>query len=253
MLIGILALQGAFLEHAKMLDRLGVPHCEIRNSGMLRPMDGLILPGGESTTMGKLLRDEGLFEEPLQSMIKSGLPVFGTCAGMILLAKKIDNDARTHFATMDVDVVRNAYGRQLGSFRTEAPMDGVDTIPMVFIRAALRLPGERHLAGACDRRRPYRRGARGNQALAPRSIPNYQKNCPYTDISSRSSSTTSSRNVHHHETQSIIIVRLASDKVRRRVFCRSWFITNFGTNAKIKNIKFCDLNRKVFTYLMYNY
>ncbi|HAQ56764.1 MAG TPA: pyridoxal 5'-phosphate synthase glutaminase subunit PdxT [Acholeplasmatales bacterium] len=134
MLIGILALQGAFLEHAKMLDRLGVPHYEIRNLGTLRPMDGLILPGGESTTMGKLLRDEGLFE-PLRDLIKNGLPVFATCAGLILLAKKIDNDARSYFATMNVDVVRNAYGRQLGSFRTEAPMDGIGTIPMVFIRA----------------------------------------------------------------------------------------------------------------------
>jgi len=134
MLIGILALQGAFLEHAQMLDRLDAPHFEIRNQKDLRPMDGLILPGGESTTMGKLLRDESLFE-PLRTLIAGGLPTFGTCAGLILLAKKIDNDARTHFATMDVDVVRNAYGRQLGSFRTEAPMDGVGTIPMVFIRA----------------------------------------------------------------------------------------------------------------------
>ncbi len=134
MLIGILALQGAFLEHESMLDRLGTPYFEIRNLKDLRPMDGLILPGGESTTMGKLLRDEGLFE-PLRELIVNGLPVFGTCAGLILLAKKIDNDSRTHFATMDVDVVRNAYGRQLGSFRIEAPMDGVGTIPMVFIRA----------------------------------------------------------------------------------------------------------------------
>jgi len=134
MLIGILALQGAFLEHEKMLDRLGAPYYEIRNLAGLRPMDGLILPGGESTTMGKLLRDEGLFE-PLRTLIQNGLPVFGTCAGLILLAKKIDNDARTHFATMDVAVVRNAYGRQLGSFRTAAPMTDLGTIPMVFIRA----------------------------------------------------------------------------------------------------------------------
>ncbi|MFA5006070.1 MAG: pyridoxal 5'-phosphate synthase glutaminase subunit PdxT [Candidatus Izemoplasmatales bacterium] len=134
MLIGILALQGAFLEHAQMLDRLEVEHFEIRNLKDLRPMDGLILPGGESTTMGKLLREEGLFE-PLRDLIAGGLPTFGTCAGLILLAKKIDNDARAHFATMDVTIVRNAYGRQLGSFKTVDTMAEVGTIPMVFIRA----------------------------------------------------------------------------------------------------------------------
>jgi len=134
MAIGILALQGAFLEHGAMLDRLGADHFEIRNRQDLRPMDGLILPGGESTTMGKLLRDEGLFE-PLRAMIAKGLPVFGTCAGLILLAKTVENDFRVHFGTLDVTVVRNAYGRQLGSFRTVAPMEGVGTFPMVFIRA----------------------------------------------------------------------------------------------------------------------
>jgi len=134
MAIGILALQGAFLEHGAMLDRLGADHFEIRNRQDLRPMDGLILPGGESTTMGKLLRDEGLFE-PLRAMIAKGLPVFGTCAGLILLAKTVENDFRVHFGSLDVTVVRNAYGRQLGSFRTVAPMEGVGTFPMVFIRA----------------------------------------------------------------------------------------------------------------------
>lgn len=132
--IGILALQGAFVEHASMLDRLGVPHFDIRNKDDLRPMDGLILPGGESTTMGRLLRDEGLFE-PLRASIVAGLPVFGTCAGMILLAKTIVNDTRSHFATLDVTVMRNAYGRQLGSFNAVAPMEGIGLVPMTFIRA----------------------------------------------------------------------------------------------------------------------
>ncbi len=134
MSIGVLALQGAFLEHEKMLERLGADHYEIRSLADLRPMDGLILPGGESTTMGKLLRDSGLFE-PLRAMIVAGLPVFGTCAGMILLATSVENDQRTHFRTLDVDVIRNAYGRQLGSFATTSVMEGVGDVPMVFIRA----------------------------------------------------------------------------------------------------------------------
>lgn len=132
--IAILALQGAFVEHAAMLDRLGVPHFEIRQLRDLdRPFDGLILPGGESTVMGKLLRDLGLFE-PLRSRIQHGLPVFGTCAGLILLAKSVDGGVPC-FGTMDISVKRNAYGRQLGSFYTEAPCKGIGTIPMTFIRA----------------------------------------------------------------------------------------------------------------------
>ena len=134
MTIAILALQGAFAEHAATLDRLGVDHFEIRQPRDLeRPFDGLILPGGESTVMGKLLRDLGLFQ-PLRDRIAAGLPVFGTCAGLILLAKEVEGGVPC-FATMDIAVKRNAYGRQLGSFYTEAPCKGVGTVPMTFIRA----------------------------------------------------------------------------------------------------------------------
>ena len=134
MTIAILALQGAFAEHAATLDRLGVDHFEIRQPRDLeRPFDGLILPGGESTAMSKLLRDLELFE-PLRERIAAGLPVFGTCAGLILLAKEVEGGVPC-FATMDIAVKRNAYGRQLGSFYTEAPCKGVGTVPMTFIRA----------------------------------------------------------------------------------------------------------------------
>lgn len=134
MTIAILALQGAFAEHAATLDRLGVDHFEIRQPRDLeRPFDGLILPGGESTVMGKLLRDLELFE-PLRERIAAGLPVFGTCAGLILLAKEVEGGVPC-FGTMDIAVKRNAYGRQLGSFYTEAKCKGVGTVPMTFIRA----------------------------------------------------------------------------------------------------------------------
>lgn len=134
MVVGILALQGAFVEHGQMLDRLGVEHFEIRQKKDLdRPFDALILPGGESTVMGKLLKETGLFE-PIREYIKNGMPVFGTCAGLILLAKRVEQN-ESHLATMDIRVKRNAYGRQLGSFAAEAQMDGVGEIPMVFIRA----------------------------------------------------------------------------------------------------------------------
>ena len=135
MQIGVLALQGAFIEHEQMLDQLGVSSFEIRQRRDLEtPFDGLIIPGGESTVQGKLLRELDLFT-PLREKIEAGLPVFGTCAGLLLLAKKIENDDRLHFATMDITAVRNAYGRQLGSFYTEAECNGIGTIPMTFIRA----------------------------------------------------------------------------------------------------------------------
>ena len=134
MRIGILALQGAFIEHASVLDRLDVPHFEIRQKkDLLQSFDGLILPGGESTVMRKLLLDLELFK-PLSEQIQSGIPVFGTCAGLILVARKVEGGTRC-FGTMDITVKRNAYGRQLGSFYTEALFKGIGTIPMTFIRA----------------------------------------------------------------------------------------------------------------------
>ena len=135
MVIGVLAVQGAFIEHEKMLEALGAQSFEIRQKKDLdQHMDGLILPGGESTVMGKLLKELDLFE-PLKALIEKGLPVFGTCAGMILLADQLSNDEKRHFATLPVTVRRNAYGRQLGSFHARAQMKGVGEIPMTFIRA----------------------------------------------------------------------------------------------------------------------
>ena len=129
MRIAILALQGAFAEHEQMLHRLGAETFEVRQlADWNQHKDGLIIPGGESTTQGKLLHDLGLFDS-IRQTIAEGLPVFGTCAGLILLSPM-------HLGTMDVDVQRNAYGRQLGSFHTIAPVKGVgDDIPMTFIRA----------------------------------------------------------------------------------------------------------------------
>ena len=140
MKIGILALQGAFAEHEKVLDRLGVESVEIRNLDDFQQyqsdLAGLILPGGESTTMGKLLRDQNMLI-PIQEAILSGLPAFGTCAGLILLAKEIASQEESHLGTMDMVVERNAYGRQLGSFYTEAECKGVGQIPMTFIRGPI--------------------------------------------------------------------------------------------------------------------
>ena len=140
MKIGILALQGAFAEHEKVLDRLGVESVEIRNLDDFQQyqsdLAGLILPGGESTTMGKLLREQDMLI-PIREAILSGLPVFGTCAGLILLAKEIASQEESHLGTMDMVVERNAYGRQLGSFYTEAECKGVGQIPMTFIRGPI--------------------------------------------------------------------------------------------------------------------
>lgn len=134
MIVAILALQGAFAEHGGMLDRLGADHFEIRRKKDLEnEFDALILPGGESTVMGKLLRELELYE-PLRRRILEGMPVFGTCAGLILLAKEVEGGS-TCLETMDIRVKRNAYGRQLGSFHTEEVFKGLGKVPMTFIRA----------------------------------------------------------------------------------------------------------------------
>ncbi|MCD8356791.1 MAG: pyridoxal 5'-phosphate synthase glutaminase subunit PdxT [Clostridia bacterium] len=135
MIIGVLSLQGAFAEHEARLHELGAEAVQLRCAEDLQqPMDGLILPGGESTTMGKLLQDLNMLE-PVREKIQSGMPVFGTCAGLLLLAEEIENDTRRHLATMSITASRNAYGRQLGSFYTEQRFAGGKTIPMTFIRA----------------------------------------------------------------------------------------------------------------------
>lgn len=129
MRIAVLAIQGAFAEHEQMLHRLGVETFQVRQlADWQKPKDGLIIPGGESTTQSKLLHDLGLFD-PIRHAIIDGLPVFGTCAGLIILSPM-------HLGTMDISVQRNAYGRQLGSFHTTAAMSDIgDNIPMTFIRA----------------------------------------------------------------------------------------------------------------------
>lgn len=135
MRIGVLALQGAFIEHVQALRQLGAEAVELRQLPDLeQPLDGIVLPGGESTVQGKLLHELGMFA-PLQKKIAQGLPVLATCAGMILLAKKLTNDSKVHLATMPITVKRNAYGRQLGSFYTEAEFGKLGKVPMTFIRA----------------------------------------------------------------------------------------------------------------------
>ena len=135
MVIAVLAVQGSFIEHERILEGLGADTFEIRKKSDLdRDFDGLILPGGESTTMGKLLHELDLFET-LKKKISDGLPVYGTCAGMILLSGKLSNDANTYFGTMDITVRRNAYGRQLGSFETVSKVKDIGSVRMVFIRA----------------------------------------------------------------------------------------------------------------------
>lgn len=136
MRIAVLALQGAFAEHRQKLAQLGVDSFEVRQlKDWDQPKDGLIIPGGESTTQAKLLNELGLME-PVKEAIAAGLPVYGTCAGLILLAKKIEGEPSLRIASMDITALRNAYGRQLGSFYIEAPMKGIEgNIPMTFIRA----------------------------------------------------------------------------------------------------------------------
>ncbi|MDY4411273.1 MAG: pyridoxal 5'-phosphate synthase glutaminase subunit PdxT [Prevotella sp.] len=133
--IAVMALQGAFIEHERRLQALGAETFEVRQlADWNQPKDGLVLPGGESTTQLKLLTDLGLLE-PVRRDILAGLPVFGTCAGLILLAKDVEGEPYPRLSTMDIRVRRNAYGRQLGSFATEHEMEGVGRIPMTFIRA----------------------------------------------------------------------------------------------------------------------
>ena len=133
--IAVLALQGDFAEHENALRQCGSEVMEIRQRADLqKSFDALVIPGGESTVIGKLLRELELFTE-LQARIRAGLPVFATCAGLILLADRIENDSAAYFRTLDVTVRRNAYGRQLGSFHTEGDFATLGRVPMSFIRA----------------------------------------------------------------------------------------------------------------------
>ena len=135
MKIAVLAVQGAFIEHEKKLEKLGAQCIELRKKENLEEdFDGLVLPGGESTVQGKLLKELGMFDA-LKEKIEAGMPVLATCAGLILLAKDLTNDDHRYFATLPVSVRRNAYGRQLGSFHTTEEFEGIGKVPMTFIRA----------------------------------------------------------------------------------------------------------------------
>lgn len=140
MRIGILAVQGAFIEHEKQLVSIAdhfneqIECIEIRKKSDLENLDGIILPGGESTVQGKLLRDLEIFDT-LQAMILQGVPTLATCAGLILLAQSLENDSTKHLATLPVTVQRNAYGRQLGSFSVSSNVGEIEKFPLIFIRA----------------------------------------------------------------------------------------------------------------------
>lgn len=141
MRVAVLALQGAFIEHERMLESLGAEVFEVRNlEDWNQPKDALVIPGGESTAIGRIMHDVGLLE-PIRNEILNGLPVMGTCAGMILLSQRSleasgVESQNYRLATMDIMTMRNAYGRQLGSFNTAHPVEGISNgFPMIFIRA----------------------------------------------------------------------------------------------------------------------
>ncbi|MBP1916890.1 5'-phosphate synthase pdxT subunit [Lederbergia galactosidilyticus] len=136
MKIGILGLQGAIREHAQAVKNCGAEAIEVKSIEQLDQLDGLILPGGESTTMRRLL-DKYNFMDPLRAFAREGKPIFGTCAGLILLAKRLTGQEKAHLELMDITVERNSFGRQKESFEAEIAIAGVaeDKMTAVFIRA----------------------------------------------------------------------------------------------------------------------
>lgn len=134
--IGVLALQGDFIEHEAMLRRLGATTRQVRSAGELRGLDGLIIPGGESTTFCRLMEDFGLYE-PLVALVRLGVPVWGTCAGMIVLARRASSLPYRTLGALDIEVVRNAYGRQVQSFEADLDVPALGQKPFhaIFIRA----------------------------------------------------------------------------------------------------------------------
>jgi 5'-phosphate synthase pdxT subunit len=131
---GVLALQGDFREHARVLTDAGAVAIEVRTADQLAGVDCLVIPGGESTTIGKLARADGLVE-PVRERAAAGMPIFGTCAGMIVLAERVEG-GEPLFGLFDITVRRNAYGRQVESFETNLDVDGIDhPVRGVFIRA----------------------------------------------------------------------------------------------------------------------
>lgn len=134
--IGVLALQGDFIEHIHSVQACGAQACEVRTANELKGVDALIIPGGESTTIGKLMDRYGL-HEPIRARVAEGMPVFGTCAGQILLAKDVEGGAPQGLHLMDIQVIRNAFGRQRESFEAEIPVPTIGPQPVkgVFIRS----------------------------------------------------------------------------------------------------------------------
>ena len=134
--IGVLALQGDFAEHLAVLRTLNIDAREVRLPSELEGLDGLIIPGGESTTMAKLM-DSYALRDPIQERVKEGMAVWGTCAGLILLAKELEDDRPEPLGLMDIDVARNAFGRQVDSFEADLPVAVLGEQPFhaVFIRA----------------------------------------------------------------------------------------------------------------------
>lgn len=134
--IGVLAMQGAFRKHLEMLERIGAQVCEVRTSADMDSIDALIIPGGESTVIGKLLVKNNILN-PLTERVKSGMALYGTCAGMILMAETIEGDSQPHLSLMDITVKRNAYGRQKESFEASFNVKGLGEDPYtgIFIRS----------------------------------------------------------------------------------------------------------------------
>ncbi|MFC1904171.1 pyridoxal 5'-phosphate synthase glutaminase subunit PdxT [Chloroflexota bacterium] len=136
MKVGVLALQGAFIEHISVMQQLGVEALAVRLPDELNGLDGLIIPGGESTAILKLMQNFSLIQ-PLRELAQAGLPILGTCAGMVCLAKKVSDRELDTLSVMDIVVRRNAFGRQVDSFEAELsmPILGDKPFPAVFIRA----------------------------------------------------------------------------------------------------------------------
>lgn len=150
MKIGVLALQGAVAEHIRMLQKAGAEGVPIKRTEQLADIDGIIIPGGESTTIGRLMRTYG-FIESLRAFAEEGKPIFGTCAGLITIAKEIDGQSEAHLELMDIKVARNAFGRQRESFEADLPMAGTDkSVRAVFIRAPIILDAGPDVEVLCE-------------------------------------------------------------------------------------------------------
>ncbi len=156
MRVGVLAAQGAFIEHTAVLKKLGVEAVEVRLPGELKGLDGLIIPGGESTSISRIILDFDLMDE-IRNLGRKGLPIFGTCAGLVLLAKEIPGSTVEPLGLMGITVRRNAFGRQVDSFETElaVPVLGEKPFHAVFIRAPLieRVDGNVEVLAKLDNRK----------------------------------------------------------------------------------------------------